>query len=227
MIDRPARLNLVRVALIEPDTRTRSGILSILGADSGLECMAAFARGQEALSALPALQPEVILTDLQLPDIDGIAFIQKLAAAIPGVQIVVLTAIKDTGSIFNALAAGAGGYLLKPFQSADLIAAIRDVSEGGAPMTGFVARKVIQAFRKNSRLPRNACDLARREAQVLELLSRGLTYQEVADQLSLSYATVRTYIERICEKLRVRTMPEAIARYLASSRSPIMFPFAA
>ena len=134
-----------------------------------------------------------------------------------GERIVMLTAYEDTENIFNALAAGASGYMLKRTSSKELIEAIHEVKRGGSPMTTHIARKVAQSFQKSSGQQRAAdelSELSEREQQVLDLLSQGLIYKEIADKLSISYETVHTYIRRIYEKLQVRTRTEAVAKFL-------------
>ncbi len=220
MVNRVPSSNRLRVAVIDADVRIRSNISWILRTDSLIEFVGAYAGGQDALPDLPRLRADVILTDLSLPDIDGIVCIQKLVSAIPGAKIVVLTSNRDDASIFQALAAGVGGYLLKPFQSSELLGAIHDVADGGAPMSGFIARRVIQFFRPSLR---EHSDLTPREDQVLNLMARGLTYKEIAEELSITFSTVRTYIERAYDKFQVRSKPAAIAKYLLNGKmSPMV-----
>ncbi len=128
-------------------------------------------------------------------------------------QFIMLTVHDDTAAIFDSLAAGAGGYLLKPVRASELIAAVRDVFTGGAPMTSNIARKVVQSFKQPLPADQAATEgLSAREAEVLQCLSKGLLYKEIADLLEISYATVRTHIERIYQKLQVRSRSQAVAK---------------
>jgi DNA-binding NarL/FixJ family response regulator len=137
-----------------------------------------------------------------------------LKELLPDTQVVMLTVYEDTENIFNALAAGAAGYLLKRTTSAELLAAIRDVRQGGSPMTTHIARKVVQSFQKAGASAQPTENLSPREKEVLDCLSHGFLYKEIADKLSISYETVHTYIRRIYEKLQVRTRTEAVAKFL-------------
>jgi RNA polymerase sigma factor (sigma-70 family) len=125
-----------------------------------------------------------------------------------------LTVYEDTENIFNALAAGANGYMLKRTSSKELLEAIREVHRGGSPMTMHIARKVVQSFQQTAATAQTTENLSDREQQVLDLLSKGLMYKEIADKLAISYETVHTYIRRIYEKLQVRTRTEAVAKFL-------------
>jgi DNA-binding NarL/FixJ family response regulator len=137
-----------------------------------------------------------------------------LKELLPDTQVVMLTVYEDTENIFNALAAGASGYLLKRTTSAELLAAIRDVRQGGSPMTTHIARKVVQSFQRAGGSAQPTENLSPREKEVLDCLSQGFLYKEIADKLSISYETVHTYIRRIYEKLQVRTRTEAVAKFL-------------
>jgi DNA-binding NarL/FixJ family response regulator len=148
---------------------------------------------------------------------NGVELVRRLKQAAPQILAVMLTAYEDTENIFNALAAGAAGYLLKRAPRSELLEAIREVRRGGSPMTTHIARKVVQSFQKTSPSlqPGGGGDtLSTREQEVLDLLSQGFLYKEIADKLGISYETVHTYIRRIYEKLQVRTRTEAVAKFL-------------
>jgi DNA-binding NarL/FixJ family response regulator len=177
---------------------------------------------EEALADLPQVKPEVVLMDINLPGMNGVECVRKLKTLLPQTQVMMLTVYEDTENIFNALAAGANGYLLKRTPTKELIEAIREVQRGGSPMTTHIARMVVQSFQKTLTAgpPAGASqggdisDLSEREQQVLDLLARGLIYKEIADKLNIGYETVHTYIRRIYEKLQVRTRTEAVAKFL-------------
>jgi DNA-binding NarL/FixJ family response regulator len=207
---------VIKVAIVEDDDRIRKSLVTIIARDKGLECVGNFGSAEDALSAIPALQPAVVLMDINLPGIDGVECVRRLSGKLKKTQIIMHTVHEDTEAIFNSIAAGANGYLIKPPRAAELIAAIRDVATGGAPMTSFIARKVIQAFKQAAPSPRETDNLAPREIEVLELLVKGFAYKEIASELQISYSTVHTYIERIYDKLHVQSRSHAVAKYLGA-----------
>jgi DNA-binding NarL/FixJ family response regulator len=157
--------------------------------------------------------------DINLPGQSGVECVRRLKPLLPKIQVVMLTVYEDTELIFSALAAGATGYLLKRTPPAELLAGIREVHAGGSPMTGHIARKVVQSF--NQERPAGADEgmLSPREREVLEYLARGYLYKEIAAALGLGYDTVHTHIRRIYEKLQVRSRTEAVARHLGQPSS--------
>ena len=180
----------------------------------GLSCAGAFPDAEQALAALPGLMPEVVLMDINLPGMNGVECVRQLKQVAPQIQSLMLTVYEDTDNIFKALAAGASGYLLKRTKTAELLEAIREVHRGGSPMTTHIARKVTQSFQKAGPSPQPTENLSQREQEVLDCLSNGFLYKEIADKLGISYETVHTYIRRIYEKLQVRTRTEAVAKFL-------------
>lgn len=204
----------ITVAIVEDDERVRRSLLTILGRAGDVLCVASFANAEDALIELPSLSPRVLLMDVNLPGIDGVECVRRLSAKLPATQILMLTVHEDADVIFNSLAAGAKGYLLKPPRAAELLAAVRDVISGGSPMTSVIARKVVQSFSRDNAPAREIDNLSPREIEVLELLSKGFVYKEIATEMGVSYSTVQTYIERIYEKLHVHSRSHAVARYL-------------
>ena len=223
----------IDVIVVEDDSRLRSGLVEIVNSDSECVCVGAFGSGEEALLKAPALNPQVAVMDINLPGMDGIACVRQLAEKLPSLQIVMLTVYQDTDNLFRALAAGAHGYLVKPARARDLLAAIRDIHRGGAPMTSALARKVVDAFRKQTAPPAavggaapgaqspdgETGELAPREREILDLLAQGFSYKEIADKLNVAFATVHTYVLRIYKKLHVRSKNAAVARWLGYQRS--------
>ncbi len=207
---------IISVAIVEDDARVRQSLLSILGQARGVCCVGAYASGEEALEGLPTLRPEVVFMDVNLPAMDGVECVRRLVERIPEVQILMLTVHEDSEAIFNSLASGAKGYLLKPPRAADLIAAVHDVYAGGAPMSSVIARKVVQSFQRAAPALREAENLSPREIGVLELLVKGFAYKEIAAELGISYSTVHTHIERIYDKLHVKSRSHAVAKYLGA-----------
>jgi DNA-binding NarL/FixJ family response regulator len=186
----------------------------------------AFGTGAEALRRIPALAPDVVIMDVNLPDSTGVETIAALSEKLPNAQILIVTVYQDPETTFQALAAGAHGYLVKPVMPDRLLEAIREVREGGVPMTRTIARKVIQAFR--DRKPEAAATsaqasavdpegvLAPREQQVLELLCEGCYYKEIAKKLGISISTVGTYVKRIYDKLHCTNRWEVVAKSRAA-----------
>ena len=152
--------------------------------------------------------------DINLPGMNGVQCVAQLAQCMPKTQIIMLTVNDETDMIFDSLAAGAAGYLLKPVRSAELIAAIHEISAGGAPMSSNIARRVVQTFKKPTQAQPELTLLAPRERETLELLSEGLLQKEIAEKLGVSYWTVQTYIARIYEKLHVHSRAQAVAKYM-------------
>ena len=212
---RLAALNMpISLSIVEDDEHARRILVGTINRAPGLRCVSEFGDGESALAALPQEAPNVVLMDIHLPGLSGVECVRQLKPQLPATQFVMLTVYEDADHIFNALAAGASGYLLKQTPRAELLEAIEEVHRGGSPMTSNIARKVVQSFQK-PRLAHNETEnLSPREQEVLDHLARGFLYKEIADALSLSVPTVSTYIRRIYEKLHVRSRGQAVAKYL-------------
>jgi DNA-binding NarL/FixJ family response regulator len=209
----------INVALVEDDPGVRQRLATVLKHAPGIACVGAYASAEEAVRALPQLRPDVVFMDINLPDHDGVWAVQQLSPQLPKSQIVMLTVHDDTDTIFQSLAAGASGYLLKPVQSAELIDAVLNVSSGGVPMASNIARKIIQSFAQPApAAPEGMETLTERELEVLGYLAKGYLYKEVAELMKISYRTVHTHIEHIYQKLHVRSRAEAAARYFQTQR---------
>jgi DNA-binding NarL/FixJ family response regulator len=204
----------ITVSIVEDNEQLRTTLARVIGRAEGFRCVSHYGSAEAALEDLPKAKPEVVLMDINLPGMNGVECVRQLKEILPATQAVMLTVYEDTENIFNALAAGAAGYLLKRTKSAELLEAIQEVNRGGSPMTTHIARKVTQSFLKTGPSPRPAENLSEREQEVLDCLSKGFLYKEIAEQLGISYETVHTYIRRIYEKLQVRTRTEAVAKFL-------------
>jgi DNA-binding NarL/FixJ family response regulator len=192
----------------------RGTLARVLGRAEGFQCLGQHATAEAALEALPKERPDVVLMDINLPGLNGVECVRQLKQLLPETQVMMLTAYEDTENIFNSLAAGASGYMLKRTKTSELLEAIREVSRGGSPMTTHIARKVVQSFQKPAASANPAGDLSPREKEVLDCLAQGFLYKEIAEKLGISYETVHTYIRRVYEKLQVRTRTEAVAKFL-------------
>ncbi|MEW6157314.1 MAG: response regulator transcription factor [Verrucomicrobiota bacterium] len=206
----------IAVSIVEDDARVRETLGQLVARAPGFTCVSLHADGESALKDLPLKKPQVVLMDINLPGMSGVECVRRLKAINPGIQVVMLTVYENTDLIFNALSAGASGYLLKQTPPEELLKAVEDVHKGGSPMTSHIARKVVQSFQKGSPSSQSEThSLSPREQEVLDLLSKGYLYKEIADQLSISFETVHTYIRRIYEKLHVRSRTAAVAKYLS------------
>lgn len=204
----------ITVAIVEDQDQLRNTLARVLNRADGFECVSTYRTAEAALEDLPQKKPNVVLMDINLPGMNGVECVRKLKQVAPEIQTVMLTVYEDTENIFNALAAGASGYLLKRTTSAELLESLREVHRGGSPMTAHIARKVVQSFQKSAASVESTEDLSPREREVLDCLSQGFLYKEIAEKLGISYETVHTYIRRIYEKLQVRTRTEAVAKFL-------------
>ncbi len=204
----------IKVAIVEDSEAVRTTLSRVIARAEGMQCVSVYSNAEAAIEGLPADAPDVVLMDINLPGMNGVECVRRLKQLAPRVQVIMLTVYEDTDNIFNALAAGATGYLLKRTPRDELLAAIRDVLKGGSPMTTHIARKVVQSFQRTAPVADPTENLSEREQQVLDCLAQGLIYKEIAEKLGVSYETVHTYIRRIYEKLQVRTRTEAVAKFL-------------
>src|ERR1043166_6671139 len=204
----------IAVSIVEDSDKFRTTLARVLNRADGFRCLSHYPNAEEALKALPQDKPDVVLMDINLPGMNGVECVRQLKQLVPQIQVMMLTVYEDTENIFNALAAGASGYMLKRTSRDELLEAIREVHRGGSPMTTHIARKVIQSFQKSGASPQPTENLSEREQQVLDCLSQGFLYKEIAEKLGISYETVHPYIRRIYEKLQVRTRTEAVAKFL-------------
>jgi DNA-binding NarL/FixJ family response regulator len=212
---KPSRL--VRLALVEDVAEMRESWRQLIDGLPGFRCIRACANGSEALRELPALQPDVVVMDIQMPGMTGIECTVRLKQVLPDTPILILTVSADNQTVFSALEAGADGYLLKRSRPEQLQTAILDVLAGGAPMTSEIARRVVASFRQRSVQRDETARLTPREEEVLTLLSKGFANKEIADKMSVSYETVRDHLKHIYEKLHVHSRTEAVARFLSAN----------
>ncbi len=203
----------IAVSIVEDDGPAREILSDWFRHAPGFRCVSQYGNAESALVKLQTDKPSVVLMDINLPGMSGIECVRQLKPQLPNTQFVMLTVYEDTEHIFDALAVGASGYLLKQMPRDELLTAIKDVHAGGSPMTSNIARKVVQSFQRAAPQADESVNLSPREREVLELLACGYLYKEIADNLGITVATVVTYIRRIYEKLHVRSRAQAVAKY--------------
>ena len=206
----------ISVSIVEDDPRVRGSLARLIDGSPDCGCVSRHETGEDGLAEIPGIKPDVVLMDINLPGMNGVECVRRLKPLLPATQIIMLTVYQNTENIFNALAAGATGYLLKQTPPDELLAAIQEVHAGGSPMSSHIARKIVQSFQQSAPPP-GAETLTPREAQVLDLLAKGFLYKEIAETTKTTYATVHTHIRHIYEKLHVRSRTEAVARHLGQS----------
>ena len=204
----------ITVSIVEDNDQLRGTLARVINRAEGFHCLSQYPDAEAAVEALPRDHPDVVLMDINLPGMNGVECVRRLKQLAPESLVIMLTVYEDTENIFNALAAGASGYLLKRTPRAEVLDAIREVHRGGSPMTTHIARKVVQSFQQTGASSQPTESLSPREQEVLDCLSKGFLYKEIADKLGIGYETVHTYIRRIYEKLQVRTRTEAVAKFL-------------
>ena len=213
-MSKPKNSVSIAVAIVEDDVPAREILAGWIRNADGFRCVGEFDDAESALAKLPQEKPSVVLFDINLPGMNGIECVRQLKPRLPDTQFVMVTVYEDANHIFNALSAGASGYLLKQTRRNELIDALKDVHAGGSPMSSQIARKVVQNFHRNeTQTDGETVELSPREREVLELLARGYLYKEIAEMLKISVQTVNTYIRRIYEKLHVRSRAQAVAKY--------------
>jgi DNA-binding NarL/FixJ family response regulator len=207
---------MTKIAIVEDNRVIRESLMEFVKADSECECVYTCATAEKALKEIPKYQPDIVLMDIQLPDISGIECTARLKQLIPSVQIIIVTVYEDTERIFKALRAGACGYLLKRGTPEELISAIREVRQGGAPMSREIARKVIVSFQEPVATAVEVEGLSPREHEILELLAAGFPNKQIAARVGLTDGTVRWHLRHVYHKLHVRSRTEAALKFLSA-----------
>jgi DNA-binding NarL/FixJ family response regulator len=205
---------MINVAIVEDNNTIRDGLAALINGTTGYSCVGSFADCESFLKKLNTLPVDVVLMDIALPGINGIEGVKKALEIREDLDILMLTIYEDSEVVFDALCAGACGYLVKKTPPSRLLDAIKEVHEGGSPMSSRIARQVITAFKegKDFNKENTSYGLSEREKSVLNLLAQGNNYQQIADQLFISVDTVRHHIKNIYKKLRVHTQSEAVAK---------------
>ena len=204
---------MIKVGIVEDNKTLRDGFETLLNRTPGFQCVCTSATVAEALKKIPKALPDVVLMDIQLPDATGVECTAKLKEQLPGLHIVIVTVYEDSERIFQALRAGACGYLLKRARPETIIAAIREAQEGGVPMTPEIARKVIGQFRNQTAAAAEVESLTDREREVLELVMHGHNNKAIADRLGVTVAAVKWHLQHIYGKLHVHSRTEAALKF--------------
>lgn len=203
----------ITISIVEDIETIRHGVQRAINDTPDLLCISSYRDAETALADLAALSPDLVLMDINLPGMSGIRCMEQLRASCPGMQFMMFTVYEDSEQVFDALAAGANGYLLKTTPHEQVLESLRELYRGGAPMSAHIARKVVGAFRKPVSGGTPANPLSSREQEVLRLLSKGYLYKEIGDRLAISTGTVRQHIHKIYEKLHVANRTEALNKY--------------
>ena len=204
----------IKVAIVDDDDGIRTSLATLIRRAPALRLVGDYADAEAALKDLPHRPPDVVLMDIKLPGMNGVECVRQLKSSLPKVQFLMLTVYEDNDSLFNSLKAGASGYLLKRTASARLLEAIHDVHDGGSPMTPQLARRVVQYFSRPVEGGSPLSRLTPGERDFLDQLAKGYAYKEIADRMSISIDTVRSYVRTVYEKLHVHSRTEEVVKYL-------------
>ncbi len=215
----------ITVSIIEDDSLVRKYLAKWILESAEFRLLNSYNTAQSAIAHLPGEQPNIALVDINLSGQSGVHCVEVLKPRMPETEFVMLTVYEDMEHIFNALAAGATGYLLKRTKKDELFASMKQVHEGGSPMDSYIARKVVKAFQLAPKQNAGPEGLSPRETELLTLLAKGFAYKEISDKLGISVSTVNTHVHRIYQKLHVRSRGEAVAIYAKIPQgTPSLFP---
>jgi DNA-binding NarL/FixJ family response regulator len=204
----------ITVSIVEDDTRIRESLAILIDGAGDIRCISSHPTAEDALKHIVLKKPDVVLMDINLPKMSGIECVRKLKALLPKLQILMLTMYEDDDQVFQSLMAGASGYLVKRTSPAEILKAIEEVHSGASPMSGRIARTVVEYFQKLQSAAPEQEHLSKREQEILELLVKGYRYKEIADSLSVSFETVRSHLKNIYAKLHVHSRTEAVVKFL-------------
>jgi DNA-binding NarL/FixJ family response regulator len=206
-------MHQIKVALFEDNKHLREGLNYLINGTEGFVCTGAYADGNDLQFQLKKATPDVILMDIEMPGLNGIEAVKIIKQQFPSVQVLMQTIFQDDDNIFNAICAGASGYILKTTSPAGYIEAIKDVHNGGSPMTGSIARRVLELFQKSiSPAVSHNYQLTPKEKEILQHLVKGKSFKMIAEAIETSYETVRTHMKNIYAKLHVNSNTEAVSK---------------
>jgi DNA-binding NarL/FixJ family response regulator len=206
-------MKMIAVSIVEDMKDIRESLQRMIGSAEGFLCLSTYRNAEDALKELPQINPDIVLMDINLPGMNGIECIKKVKAVCPKMQFMMFTIYEDSEQVFDALAAGASGYLLKKTPKEKILEALQELHSGGSPMSAHIARKVVSYFQKEKEPRDTTTQLSQREKEVLELLAKGFLYKEIGDKLNIATGTVRQHIHKIYEKLHVQNRTEAVNKF--------------
>lgn len=204
----------ISVSIVEDNDNLRGTLAKVVGRTEGFRFVSDYASAEDALAGLPKARPDVVLMDINLPQMNGIECVSRLKQQMPKTQVLMLTTYEESDLIFDSLRKGASGYLLKNMPPTELVQAIEQVHAGGAPMSMQIARKVVSHFQQIKKPQSDMEQLTKREHEILALLAKGFLYKEIADQLGVTLSTVRAHLHTVYEKLHVQSRTEAVVKFL-------------
>jgi len=207
----------ITLAIVEDLDEVRDGLKNFLALSSEFRILDTFKTAEEALYDIPRLRPDIVIMDISLPGMNGIECIRQVKDKTPATQFMMFTVYENDEKVFEALKAGASGYLLKNTGLLHMAEALKELYNGGSPMSANIARKLVSVFRDTAKDVDELETLSNRENEILKLLAKGLLYKEIADQLGISTSTVRQHIHKIYEKLHVQNRTEAINKALGKN----------
>ncbi len=208
----------ITIVIVEDLDEVREGLMQFISLNDEFKILGSFDNAEEALEKIPALKPQIVIMDINLPGMSGIECIRQVKGKSPATQFMMFTVYENDEKVFEALKAGASGYLLKNTGLLQMIEALKELHEGGSPMSSNIARKLVNIFRTEKEVERVET-LSNRENEILQLLAKGLLYKEISAQLSISTGTVRQHIHRIYEKLHVQNRTEALNKAFGKNSS--------
>ena len=210
----------ITICIVEDLGEVREGLVQFISLNNEFQVLQAFENAEEALEKIPSWKPDIVIMDINLPGINGIECIRQVKDKSPSTQFMMFTVYENDDKVFEALKAGASGYLLKNTGLVQMIEALKELHQGGSPMSANIARKLVTVFRGPENEPPSLEVLSKRENDILQLLAKGLLYKEIADKLSISTGTVRQHIHRIYEKLHVQNRTEALNKAFGKNTTP-------
>lgn len=207
-----------KIAIVEDNHTIRAALVELVDSIPGCRCVADLATGEDAIREIPKLRPDLVMMDIHLPNLSGIECTLRIKESMPALAVLILTVYEDEGKIFQALQAGASGYILKRSRPDEIVSAVREMLDGGAPMTPEIARKVVDSFSRAARTPPGSEMVSRREAEILHCLTKGSSNKEISDELHITVETVRWHLKQIYDKLHVHSRTEAAIKFLKLQR---------
>lgn len=202
--------NRLNIAIVEDNHQIRKNLVEMILNEKTFRLLGEFSNAEEAFDTIPHLMLDIVIMDIELPGMSGIDCVAKLKPLCPKTQFMMFTVFEESEQVFNALSAGASGYMLKTSSEEEIIEGVKELQAGGSPMSPLIARKVVASFQKQKQEMKEVESLSAREVEILQLLAEGMLYKEIGDKLSVTLGTVKQHLHRVYEKLHVNNKTEAI-----------------